>query len=66
MRFYRSPRLRERIGGSGLGLWIAHALVAACEGQAEAFSAGVGCGSTLALRLPVPREAPAAVRVPLD
>jgi K+-sensing histidine kinase KdpD len=65
-RFYRSPRLRERIGGSGLGLWIAHALVAACQGQAEAFSAGVGCGSTLALRLPVPREAPAAARVPLD
>jgi two-component system sensor histidine kinase KdpD len=31
-RFYRSPRLRERIGGSGLGLWIAHALVAACDG----------------------------------
>jgi len=35
-RFYRSPRLRERIGGSGLGLWIAQALVAACQGRAEA------------------------------
>jgi two-component system sensor histidine kinase KdpD len=56
-RFYRSPRIRERIGGSGLGLWIAHALVAACDGRAEAASAGVGRGSTLTLCLPAPRNA---------
>jgi two-component system sensor histidine kinase KdpD len=55
-RFYRSPRLRDRIGGSGLGLWIAHALVTACAGRAEATSPGVGRGSTLALYLPVPRR----------
>ena len=65
-RFYRSPRLRERIGGSGLGLWIAQALVAACQGRAEAFSAGVGRGSTLALHLPVPREAPHSARASAD
>jgi K+-sensing histidine kinase KdpD len=65
-RFYRSPRLRERIGGSGLGLWIAQALVAACQGQAEAFSAGVGRGSTLTLRLPVPRHGPRNGRVTAD
>lgn len=65
-RFYRSPRLRERIAGSGLGLWIAQALVAACQGQAEAFSAGIGRGSTLALRLPVPRDAPRNARVSAD
>jgi K+-sensing histidine kinase KdpD len=65
-RFYRSPRLRERIGGSGLGLWIAQALVAACHGHAEAFSAGVGRGSTLSLHLPVPREAPRSARAPTD
>jgi K+-sensing histidine kinase KdpD len=65
-RFYRSPRLRERIGGSGLGLWIAHALVAACDGQAEAYSAGPGRGSTLALRLPVPDDAPPTARMLAD
>jgi K+-sensing histidine kinase KdpD len=56
-RFYRSPRLRERTAGSGLGLWIARALVSACQGRAEAFSAGVGRGSTLCLYLPVPADA---------
>ncbi|HEX5999611.1 MAG TPA: ATP-binding protein [Hyphomicrobiaceae bacterium] len=57
-RFYRSPRLRERIGGSGLGLWIAQALVTACHGHAEVYSAGIGRGSTLSLLLPVLREGP--------
>jgi K+-sensing histidine kinase KdpD len=65
-RFYRSPRLRERVGGSGLGLWIAQALVAACNGRAEASSAGAGRGSTLALRLPVPRDTPQAARASAD
>jgi two-component system sensor histidine kinase KdpD len=64
-RFYRSPRLSERIAGSGLGLWIAQALVGACDGHAEAFSAGVGRGSTLSLHLPVPR-APRARTVTAD
>jgi two-component system sensor histidine kinase KdpD len=65
-RFYRSPRLRERIGGSGLGLWIARALVTACGGRVEAFSAGVGRGSTLRLCLPVPADAPRIDRVAAD
>jgi two-component system sensor histidine kinase KdpD len=65
-RFYRSPRLRERIAGSGLGLWIAQALVAACQGRAEAFSTGIGRGSTLALRLPVPRDAGRNARATAD
>jgi K+-sensing histidine kinase KdpD len=65
-RFYRSPRLRDRIGGSGLGLWIAQALVGACQGRAEASSAGIGRGSTLALHLPVPRDPPRTPRVPAD
>ena len=41
-RFYRSPRHRDGIPGSGFGLWIAHSLVAACDGHIEAFSAGIG------------------------
>jgi K+-sensing histidine kinase KdpD len=52
-RFYRSPRHRNSIAGSGLGLWIARALVIACGGQVEAISTGVGRGSTLSLYLPV-------------
>lgn len=56
-RFYRSPRLKESIQGSGLGLWIARALVAACEGRIDAFSAGAGRGATVSLHVPVPRAA---------
>jgi K+-sensing histidine kinase KdpD len=56
-RFYRSPRHRERIAGSGLGLWIARALVAACGGRVEAFSAGAGRGATLSIYLPVRPQA---------
>jgi K+-sensing histidine kinase KdpD len=52
-RFYRSPRHRDSIPGSGLGLWIARALVIACNGRIEAFSAGAGRGATLSLYLPV-------------
>jgi len=65
-RFYRSPRIRDRISGSGLGLWIAQALVTACRGRAEAFSAGIGRGSTLSLHLPVPRRAPHRAREAAD
>jgi K+-sensing histidine kinase KdpD len=56
-RFYRSPRHRERIAGSGLGLWIARALVIACGGTVQAFSAGAGRGATLSIHLPVRRHA---------
>jgi K+-sensing histidine kinase KdpD len=56
-RFYRGARHRDSTPGSGLGLWIARALVNACGGTVEAFSAGVGRGSTLSLHLPVPRHA---------
>jgi K+-sensing histidine kinase KdpD len=56
-RFYRSPRHRDSTAGSGLGLWIARALVTACEGKVEAFSAGIGRGATLSLHLPVQQHA---------
>jgi K+-sensing histidine kinase KdpD len=56
-RFYRSPRHGETIAGSGLGLWIARALVIACGGRVEAFSAGVERGATLSIRLPVESHA---------
>ena len=52
-RFYRSPRLRDKIAGSGLGLWVARSLVIASGGRVEAFSAGVGRGATLSIYLPI-------------
>ncbi len=61
-RFYRSPRLRDKIEGSGLGLWVARSLVIACGGRVEAFSAGIGRGATLSLYLPVqPHSGPERV-----
>ena len=51
-RFYRSPRTSETASGSGLGLWIARAFVAACGGTIEAASDGAGCGSELTIVLP--------------
>jgi signal transduction histidine kinase len=54
-RFYRSPR-HTKIGGAGLGLWIARALVDACGGKVEASSPGIGHGTSLAILLPLPRR----------
>jgi two-component system, OmpR family, sensor histidine kinase KdpD len=53
-RFFRGTRHRTTTAGSGLGLWITRALVEACGGRAEAMSAGVGRGTTVAVHLPVP------------
>lgn len=50
-RFYRSPRLANKAPGSGLGLWIAKSLVAACGGTVEAFSAGPDRGTTVTMKL---------------
>jgi len=61
-RFYRSPRHRDSIPGSGLGLWVARALVTACGGKVEAFSAGIGRGATLSVSLPIePHAGPTQV-----
>lgn len=52
-RFYRSPRHSDKVPGSGLGLWIARALVVACGGQVEASSPGVERGATFSIELPI-------------
>jgi K+-sensing histidine kinase KdpD len=52
-RFYRSPRNAGAIPGSGLGLWIARALIEACGGRVRAFSPGPGRGTTFQIDLPV-------------
>jgi K+-sensing histidine kinase KdpD len=54
-RFYRSPRHSNTTPGSGLGLWIARALVTASGGRVEAVSHGIGHGTRVSLHLPVSR-----------
>lgn len=53
-RFYRVDRSRSRaLGGSGIGLTIAKALVEGMSGRIRAESAGSGQGSTFTFTLPV-------------
>lgn len=53
-RFYRVDRSRSRaLGGSGIGLTIARALVEAMGGRIWAESAGPGQGATVAFTLPL-------------
>jgi signal transduction histidine kinase len=65
-RFYRGLRHRDNTQGSGLGLWIARALVTACNGRVESFSAGIGRGATVALYLPLPGSTDARPGEPHD
>lgn len=55
-RLYRSPRHGENVAGSGLGLWIARALVHAAGGTIEAFSAGIGKGATFTIAIPMTHD----------
>jgi K+-sensing histidine kinase KdpD len=50
-RFFRGAAVREKVAGSGLGLWIAKALVTACGGRIEASSAA-GRDTTFTVILP--------------
>lgn len=52
-RFHRVDRARSRAsGGSGIGLTIAHAIVAAHGGRLRAESEGVGAGACFTISLP--------------
>ncbi|WP_420732857.1 sensor histidine kinase [Brevibacterium luteolum] len=52
-RFYRGDTARDRDhGGSGIGLTISHALIAAHSGTLTATSAGPGHGSEFTIELP--------------
>jgi two-component system sensor histidine kinase KdpD len=56
-RFYRGPRQQAAVAGSGLGLWIARAFVAASGGALQADSAGPGRGTLVTMTLPAPPAA---------
>jgi two-component system, OmpR family, sensor histidine kinase KdpD len=52
-RFSRGERHSATTSGSGLGLWIANAFIAANGGTINAVSAGPELGSTVTIELPV-------------
>ena len=56
-RFVRGERQAATTSGSGLGLWIANAFIAANGGKMNAVSDGPGKGATLAIELPVTQAA---------
>jgi two-component system, OmpR family, sensor histidine kinase KdpD len=56
-RFVRGARHATTTSGSGLGLWIANAFIAANGGKMNAISDGPGLGTTLAIELPVTQAA---------
>jgi len=56
-RFVRGERHAALIGGSGLGLWIANAFVAANGGSMSAVSPGPDLGTTTTIELPVTQAA---------
>ena len=56
-RFVRGERHTATVSGSGLGLWIANAFIAANGGKINATSAGLGQGATVAIELPVTQAA---------
>jgi two-component system, OmpR family, sensor histidine kinase KdpD len=56
-RFVRGERHAATTSGSGLGLWIANAFIAANGGKMNAVSDGPGLGATLAIELPVTQAA---------
>jgi two-component system sensor histidine kinase KdpD len=57
-RFFRGQRHSLIASGSGLGLWIAKAFMAANGGRIHAASQGVDQGTTVSLHLPLAKDAP--------
>ena len=56
-RFARGERHAATTSGSGLGLWIANAFIAANGGKISAISEGPGLGTAVAIELPVTQTA---------
>ena len=51
---------RQPVPGSGLGLWVANAFVAASGGTLQVSSPGLGLGTKISIRLPLTHNAPRA------
>jgi CheY-like chemotaxis protein len=61
--FTQAARSRDRAqGGLGIGLSVVRRLVTLHRGSVEAASAGIGCGSTFTVRLPLIHASRSAVR----
>ena len=56
-RFVRGDRHAATTSGSGLGLWIANAFIAANGGKINAISEGPGLGTAVTIELPVTQAA---------
>jgi len=56
-RFARGDRHTATTSGSGLGLWIASAFIAANDGKINAVSEGPGLGATVSIELPLTQGA---------
>lgn len=65
-RFFRGPRHSAIASGSGLGLWIAKAFVAANGGRIQAVSKGADLGTTVSIYLPLANNAPQEEAYPDD
>jgi two-component system, OmpR family, sensor histidine kinase KdpD len=65
-RFVRGERHAATTSGSGLGLWIASAFIAANGGTVAAASEGPGRGTTLTIELPVAQAAVAQLESDAD
>ena len=57
-RFYRGSDVREKVPGSGLGLWIAKAFVTASGGRVGASSEGKNRGTVFTIALPAAPSVP--------
>ncbi|HEV3408870.1 MAG TPA: ATP-binding protein, partial [Chthoniobacterales bacterium] len=65
-RFFRGARHSTLASGSGLGLWIAKAFVAANGGRFHAASPGIDQGTTVSIFLPLTQNAPQPEAYPDD
>jgi two-component system sensor histidine kinase KdpD len=65
-RFFRGERHVATTSGSGLGLWIASAFIAANGGTVTAASAGPGCGARISIELPVAQAAVSQMEAEAD
>ena len=65
-RFARGERHAATTSGSGLGLWIANAFIAANDGKVSAISEGPSLGTTVSIELPVTQAAVAQLEGDAD